>query len=195
MSIQRQCPGVHGSFLFLQKSAAILDAVPVNEFFGTKFLFFFMHAPVIHFPVSFGVRLRAAGVRGQRTKRWLSSLARQTASQSSDQTAQSETRCLPAFKTWRRSDFAHRSAKRDTKAVENVRLSANIRGALSNLKKTGIIADGRGMRVRKMKFCDRIRWQELHPICQTFPTHKKRTVYAAHLPQDVTQFFFVILNV
>jgi len=63
VSIQRQCPGVHGSFLFLQKSAAILDAVPVNEFFGTKFLFFFMHAPVIHFPVSFGVRLRAAGVR------------------------------------------------------------------------------------------------------------------------------------
>lgn len=94
-----------------------------------------------------------------------------------------------------RSDFAHRSAKRDTKAVENVRLSANIRGALSNLKKTGIIADGRGMRVRKMKFCDRIRWQELHPICQTFPTHKKRTMYAAHLPRDVTQFFFVILNV
>ena len=93
MSIQRQCPGVHGSFFFLQKSAAILDAVPVNEFFGTKFLFFFMHAPVIHFPVSFGVRLRAA----------------------------------------------------------------NIRGALSNLKKTGIIADGRGMRVRKMKFCDRMR--------------------------------------
>ena len=94
-----------------------------------------------------------------------------------------------------RSDFAHRSAKRDTKAVENIRLSANTRGALSNLKKTGIIADGRGMRVRKMKFCDRIRWQELHPICQTFPTHKKRTVYAAHLPRDVTQFFFVILNV
>jgi hypothetical protein len=61
--VQRQCPGVHGSFLFLQKSAAILDAVPVNEFFGTKFLFFFMHAPVIHFPVSFGVRLCAAGVR------------------------------------------------------------------------------------------------------------------------------------
>jgi hypothetical protein len=69
------------------------------------------------------------------------------------------------------------------------RVSANIRGALSNLKKTGIIADGRGMRVRKMKFCDKIRWQELHPICQTFPTNKKRTVYAAHLPQDVTQFF------
>ena len=94
-----------------------------------------------------------------------------------------------------RSGFAHRSAKRDTKAIENVRLPANIRGALSNLKKTGIIADGRGMRVRKMKFCDRIRWQELHPICQTFPTHKKRTVYAAHLPRDVPQFFFVILNV
>lgn len=75
------------------------------------------------------------------------------------------------------------------------RVSANIRDALSNLKKTGIIADGRGMRVRKMKFCDRIRWQELHPICQTFPTHKKRTVYAAHLPRDVPQFFFVILNV
>lgn len=88
-----------------------------------------------------------------------------------------------------------RPRKRDTKAVENVRLSANIRGALSNLKKTGIIADDRGMRVRKMKFCDRIRWQELHPICQTFPTHIKRTVYAAHLPRDVTQFFFVILNV
>lgn len=60
---------------------------------------------------------------------------------------------------------------------------------VSNLKKTGIITDGRGMRVRKMKFCDRMRWLELHPICQTFPTHKKRTVYAAHLPQDVTQFF------
>ena len=57
----------------------------------------------IRFAVSFGVRLRAAGVRRQRTKRRLSSLARQTASQSPDQTAQSETRCLPAFKKRRQT--------------------------------------------------------------------------------------------
>lgn len=91
-----------------------------------------------------------------------------------------------------RSDFAHRSAMRDTKAVENVRLSANTRGALSNLKKTGIITDGRGMRVRKIKFCDRMRWLELHPICQTFPTHKKRTVYAAHLPRDYSSRYPIL---
>ena len=124
MYVQRQCPGVHGSFLFLQKSAAILDAVPVNEFFGTKFLFFFMHAPVIHFPVSFGVRLRAAGVRGQRTKRRLSSLARQTASQSSDQTAQSETRCLPAFKTRRQTPQTVVCAVRFCSSVCQARLES-----------------------------------------------------------------------
>lgn len=73
-----------------------------------------------------------------------------------------------------RSDFAHRSAKRDTKAVENVRLPANIRGALSNLKKTGIIADGRGMRVRKMKFCDRMRWQESASNMPSLPKIQKK---------------------
>ena len=56
-----------------------------------------------------------------------------------------------------RSGFAHRSAKRDTKAVENVRLPANIRGALSNLKKTGIIADAVDASDRTAEFCDRMR--------------------------------------
>ena len=73
------------------------------QFFGAKFQKFFGCVSGIRFAVSFGVRLRTAGVRGQRTKRRLSSLARQTASQSPDQTAQSETRCLPAFKTRRQT--------------------------------------------------------------------------------------------
>ena len=51
----------------------------------------------------FEVRQCTTDVRRQRTKRRLSSLARQTASQSPDQTAQSETRCLPAFKTRRQT--------------------------------------------------------------------------------------------
>ena len=61
-----------------------------------------------------------------------------------------------------RSGFTHRSAKRDTKAVENVRLPANIRGALSNLKKTGIIADAVDASDRTAEFCSK----ELH--CRYF---------------------------
>ena len=75
------------------------------------------------------------------------------------------------------------------------RVSANIRGALSNLKKTRIIADGRGMRVRKMKFCDKIRWQELHPICQTFPTNKKKNCVRRTSAAGRDTVLFVILNV
>ena len=137
-----------------------IAGIAAVQFFGAKFQKFFGCVNGIRFAVSFGVRLRAAGVRRQRTKRRLSSLARQTASQSPDQTAQSETRCLPAFKTRRQTPqtvVTHRSAKRDTKAVENVRLPANIRGALSNLKKTGIIADAVDASDRTAEFCDRMR--------------------------------------
>ena len=82
---------------------AVLQEIATVQFFGAKFQKFFGCVSGIRFAVSFGARLRAAGVRRQRTKRRLSSLARQTASQSPDQTAQSETRCLPAFKTRRQT--------------------------------------------------------------------------------------------
>lgn len=57
---------------------AVLQEIAGVQFFGAKFQKFFGCVSGIRFAVSFGVRLRAAGVRGQRTKRRLSSLARQT---------------------------------------------------------------------------------------------------------------------
>lgn len=161
---------------------AVLREIAAVQFFGAKFQKFFGCVSGIRFAVSFGVRLRAAGVRRQRTKRRLSSLARQTASQSPDQTAQSETRCLPAFKTRRQTPqtvvcavrFTHRSAKRDTKAVENVRLPANIRGALSNLKKTGIIADAVDASDRTAEFCDRMRCRDFLQYAQAVITTKEK---------------------
>lgn len=73
-----------------------------------------------------------------------------------------------------RSGFTHRSAKRDTKAVENVRLPANIRGALSNLKKTGIIADAVDASDRTAEFCDRMRCRDFLQYAQAVITTKEK---------------------
>lgn len=142
-----------------------IAGIAAVQFFGAKFQKFFGCVNGIRFAVSFGVRLRAADVRRQRTKRRLSSLARQTASQSPDQTAQSETRCLPAFKTRRQTPQTVVCAVRFYSSVCQARhksrrkcpLPADIRGALSNLKKTGIIADAVDASDRTAEFCDRMR--------------------------------------
>ena len=63
---------------------------------------------------------------------------------------------------------------RDTKAVENVRLPANIRGALSNLKKTGIIADAVDASDRTAEFCDRMRCRDFLQYAQAVITTKEK---------------------
>lgn len=144
---------------------AVLQEIAAVQFFGAKFQKFFGCVSGIRFAVSFGVRLRAAGVRGQRTKRRLSSLARQTASQNPDQTAQSETRCLPAFKTWRQTPQTVVCAVRFCSSVCQARHKSHRKCPIAREhpwctvepQKTGIIADAVDASDRTAEFCDRLR--------------------------------------
>ena len=144
---------------------AVLQEIAAAQFFGAKFQKFFGCVNGIRFAVSFGVRQCTTDVRGQRTKRRLSSLARQTASQSPDQTAQSETRCLPAFKTRRQTPQTVVCAVRFYSSVCQARHKSRRKCPIAREhpwctvepQKTGIIADAVDASDRTAEFCDRMR--------------------------------------
>lgn len=142
---------------------AVLREIAAVQFFGAKFQKFFGCVSGIRFAVSLAFDCAPRGVRGNgQSVGFLVSLGRPL-HKVPIRPRNPKLGVCPHLKhggrhlrqSFARSGFTHRSAKRDTKAVENVRLPANIRGALSNLKKTGIIADAVDASDRTAEFCDR----------------------------------------